>query len=408
MTHQGGELADVPARRTITLTRASSITPRPVRWLWQDRLPLAALGLLGGREAVGKTILAYTLAADITRGILPGAYNGTSRAVIVAATEDSWAHTIVPRLMAAGADLDRVYRVDVVTVEGGDSTLSLPTDLDALGGVVRDVQAVLILLDPLLSRLEATLDTHKDAEVRLALEPLVKLADKINACVLGVIHVNKGASPDVLTQLMASRAFAAVARAVLFVMVDPDDRSVRLLGQAKNNLGRMDLPTLTFRIDGTTVAETDEGPVETAKLVWLSETDRTITDVVEAAAAGPERQTATRGAATWLADHLAKVGEPQDASIILAAGQQAGHSKNALYRARTQLGIISKWLGFPRKAYWSLPPSVVPAPGGGQTTGNTETTDTPVDPVVPLVPVDSPPHDTGTTGEEPDQEWTKV
>ena len=58
---------------------------------------------------------------------------GTPRAVIVAATEDSWAHTIVPRLMAAGADLDRVYRVDVVTVEGTDSALSLPGDLVALG-----------------------------------------------------------------------------------------------------------------------------------------------------------------------------------------------------------------------------------------------------------------------------------
>ena len=65
------------------------------------------------------------------------------------------------------------------------------------------------------------LDTHKDAEVRQALEPIVKLADRSSLCVLGLIHVNKSTTSDPLSALMGSRAFAAVARSVLFVMVDP-------------------------------------------------------------------------------------------------------------------------------------------------------------------------------------------
>ena len=214
-----------PALRTIKLTPASSITVRPVRWLEEDRLPLGTLGLLGGREGIGKTIYASTLAASITRGTLSGVYHGTPRAVIVAATEDSWEHTIVPRLMAAGANLDLVYRVDVETAEGTDTMLSLPCDLVALERAVRDVQAAMVLLDPLLSRLDADLDTHKDAEVRMALEPLVKLADAVDVYVLGIIHVNKGSSTDPLTLLMGSRAFAAVARSVLFVLTDPEDET---------------------------------------------------------------------------------------------------------------------------------------------------------------------------------------
>ena len=268
--------------RIVTLTAASAIPVRPVRWLWENRLALGTLALLGGREGVGKTICAYTLSADITRGTLPGDYLGTPRAVIVAATEDSWGHTIVPRLMAAGADLDLVYRVDVTNIEGTDTTLSLPYDLAALEQVVRKVRAGLIILDPLISRLDATLDSHKDAEVRLALEPLVKLAEAADALFLGLIHVNKSASSDPLTLLMGSRAFAAVARAVLFVLVDPDDESVRLLGQPKNNLGRTGLPTLLFRIVGTKVADTAEGPVWTGKLEWLGESDRSIREAVEA------------------------------------------------------------------------------------------------------------------------------
>ena len=363
-------------RRTVTLLAASTITPRPVRWAWTDRIALGTLVLVAGREGIGKTILVYTLAADITRGRLPGVYEGQPRSVIVAATEDSWSHTIVPRLMAAGADLDRVFRVDVTTGDGVDTTLSLPRDLNALERVTSDVGAAAIILDPLLSRLDSTLDTHKDAEVRRALEPLVKLADKSEACVLGVIHVNKGASADPLTLVMGSRAFAAVSRAVLFVMVDPDDETQRLLGQPKNNLGRTDLRTLAFQINGVCVAETDEGPVWTGQLEWLGQTDRSITEAVGAAARTDDDRSATSDAADWLEDYLSSLGGRQDVAILQQEGRRAGHSRNALYRARKRLHLVSQSEGFPRHACWTLPSPVVPPLGESGTTGTTGTNGT--------------------------------
>ena len=343
------------ASRTLQLTPASQITVRPVRWLWEDRLPLGTLGLLGGREGIGKTICAYTLGAAITRGTLPGVYVGAPRAVIVAATEDSWEHTIVPRLMAADADLARVYRVDVITADPVGTTLSLPRDLLALKRAARDVQAALIILDPLLSRLDTALDTHKDAEVRVALEPLVTLADATRTCVLGLIHVNKSSSNDVLTMLMASRAFPAVARAVLFVMVDPEEETVRLLGQPKNNLGRTDLPTLRFRIVGVRVADTPEGAVWTGKLEWLGVTDRSIQEAIVAANEQIGDRTATQEAADWLDDYLTSQGGTRDSATIKQQGKQAGYSADSLKRARRQLRIVSAGRGFPRRSYWSLP-----------------------------------------------------
>jgi hypothetical protein len=122
-----------------------------------------------------------------------------------------------------------------------------------------------------MSRFDSTLDTHKDAEVRLALEPLVRVADVTGAAILGLIHVNKSMSTDRLTTVMASRAFAAVARAVLFVMKDPDDETIRYFGQPKNNLGRTDLPTLTFRIESALAAQTDQGPIYTGRINWIGE-----------------------------------------------------------------------------------------------------------------------------------------
>ena len=48
------KLAQRPPRELL-LTPASAIAPRPVRWLWADRLPLGALTVAAGREGTGKS-----------------------------------------------------------------------------------------------------------------------------------------------------------------------------------------------------------------------------------------------------------------------------------------------------------------------------------------------------------------
>ena len=119
---------------------------------------------------------------------------------------------------------------------------------------------MLLLLDPLMSRLSDRLDTYRDAEVRLALEPLAALANRAHLTVLGIIHHNKSGSTDPLQVIMGSRAFTAVARSVHTVILDPDDETNRrrLFGTPKNNLGLSDLPTFSFVIDSFAI-ETDDG-----------------------------------------------------------------------------------------------------------------------------------------------------
>jgi len=392
----GAQLLEGATGRKLRATPASTISVRPVRWLWQDRIALGTLGLLGGREGIGKSTAAFTLAADITRGTMPGVHTGIPKAVIIAAAEDSWGHTIVPRLMAAGADLERVYRVDVTTAEGVDGGLVLPLDLEALEAAVRRVDAAMILLDPMLSRLDAALDTHKDAEVRQALEPLTTLADRSGTAVLGVIHVNKSISSDPLTLLMGSRAFAAVARSVLFVMTDPEDEAIRLLGQPKNNLGRTDLPTLSFRIDSERVADTPEGEVWTGKLKWMGERAQSIRDALEAAGETSDARSATSEAADWLTDHLTSEGGSDTSASIKAAGRNAGHSESALKRARQRIKATSTASGFPRQTFWTLPGTAPQSghasqssPGESGLTDLTELTGLTEAPVGPVGPVGS-------------------
>ena len=254
-------------RPDMRLVRASDITPKSVSWLWEGRLPLGAICLLAGREGQGKSLWSYQLAADLTRGVTPGHFFGTPKSVIVVATEDSWEHTIKPRLLAAGADCDRVFQVTPPP--------TLPSDLDALARLIDDQDVALLILDPLLSRLDGKLDTHVDTKVRQGLEPLAAWAETRDVAILGLIHPNKNTTGDVLTSLTGSRAFAAVARAVLVLMADPNDPTRRLLGQIKNNLGITDQPTLAFTIGGASI----DGDITTAKITWLPDDPRSPSEI---------------------------------------------------------------------------------------------------------------------------------
>lgn len=347
-----------PVARRLSLTPASAICIGAVQYLWRPYIPTGSFGLLGGREGVGKSAVTFTVAAGITRGTLPGVHHGRPSCVIIVAGEDSWSHTIVPRLMAAGADLSKVFRVEVETATGGAASLCLPLDISALANLIVEVGAVLVVLDPLLSRLDGALDSHKDADVRRALEPLSALADSTGACVLGLIHVNKSTSGDPLSMLMASRAFAAVARWVLFAAADPTDDARRLLGLVKNNLGPCDLPTLTYRVESRLVARTKAGDdVWTGRLEWTGETDTDIRDAVADTSTSGDR-TATAEAQDWLSDYLAAAGGSAASADVKRDGHKHGHSADSLKRARQRLRCRVISSGMPRRTEWSLPNSI--------------------------------------------------
>ncbi len=81
--------------------------------------------------------------------------------------EDNAADTIIPRLIAVGADLSRVHLWQGVHVgddTDGDPMYTIGTDTEALTKSLLDVHATLLVVDPLVAAL--TVDTSKDAHVR--------------------------------------------------------------------------------------------------------------------------------------------------------------------------------------------------------------------------------------------------
>jgi hypothetical protein len=135
--------------------------------------------------------------------------------------------------MAAGADRDRVFRIDAVTPEVLPEAVKLPDDLAELERIIRAEDVAMLLLDPLMGTVSGKLDSHKDHDVRIALEPLARLASECTISIIGLIHVNKGQAADLLNRVMASKAFAAVARGVLYAAREdeiPTDTTFAMVG----------------------------------------------------------------------------------------------------------------------------------------------------------------------------------
>jgi hypothetical protein len=229
-----------------------------------------------------------------------------------------------------------VFRAEVIVDGDLETSLTLPADCAAVEVEIRRVGAVLLSVDPLISTVAGRLDTHKDREVREALQPLAQLADRTGCTVLGNAHFGKSTGHDPLALMMGSVAFGNVARAVLGFAQDTDTEDGScVISQVKNNLGRLDLPSLRYRIDETFI-DTDEGVTSVGKLVMLGESDRSVQDILRDRGEGSER-TERDEAKDLLRELLMNHQVP--AKEVQAAAKDAAISWTTIRRAADDLGV---------------------------------------------------------------------
>lgn len=236
------EIPQAPAFGSVDLIRADTLKPEPIRWLWPGWLARGKLHVLAGAPGTGKTTLAMELAACVSAGrALPSGWRPDRGGVLIWSGEDDPADTLAPRLIAAGADLSRIQFVGEVSEDGQRFPFDPAHDVDKLAASAATIGDVaLLIVDPLVSAVAG--DSHRNAEVRRGLAPLVDLAAKLDAALLGITHYSKGtAGREPLERVSGSLAFGALARVVLGTVrqeAEGEDAPRRmLLARAKSNIG---------------------------------------------------------------------------------------------------------------------------------------------------------------------------
>ena len=221
--------AEPPRAVSLEAIAAADVKISAVEWLWRGRFAVGKLSLIAGLPDRGKSQIACDMAARITtttgdkhwpcgEGTAP---NGN---VIAFSAEDDLADTLVPRLMAAGADLKRVTLVKMVRTEAGERRMfDLTADLEHLRAAIATVGNVkLVIFDPLNAYFGhgRRVDTFRTNEVRAVLGPMADLAAELKVAVLGLLHFNKKTDvTNVMLRISDSLAFVAAARAVYAVVV---------------------------------------------------------------------------------------------------------------------------------------------------------------------------------------------
>jgi putative DNA primase/helicase len=343
--------------RRLISHRASDLKPEKLVWVWPGRIPEGKLVLLGGPPGLGKSQLTAFISAVVSNGGAWPCGEGSTIAgdVIFMSAEDGIRDTIIPRLMAAGADTTRVHIVASATKPDGTGrkTFSLKTDVDLLEATAKEIGCVrLIIVDPISAYMGGS-DGNGNVETREVLEPLAEMADRLRIAVVAVTHLNKGGAggQSALNRFVGSIAFIAAARAAFAVIEDPEDDERRLLLQAKNNLGAK-CKGLAFRMEQRLV----EGDILSSNIFF--ESDHVSQSIDEALTASESRsfapggQTSKDDAAEFLTEVLAH--GPRDvlevqalarAATLLAADKPLRQNK-AFRDARKDLGVIASREGF--------------------------------------------------------------
>jgi hypothetical protein len=326
------------------LVRLAGVRPERPRYLWQGRVVLGGLSVIGGRPGLGKSLTLIALAAAVTTGrpVLPDEDPCPRGSVLLLTAEDTH-EEIARRLLAASADMDRVACLTLVeTADGQKRGLSL-RDVAAIEEAVDELgDVVLIGIDPITAFWDGS-DSHKDTEVRGLLSALVEMAGRRNIALVAVAHHRKSQAGFADYQIGGSIALVAAARSVLHVFPDKSDRRRRILAPGKNNLGPP-APSWSFAI-----CDRGDGPA----VEWVEAVEADANDLLaEPAVLGPpapKRQSAE----AWLRTRLA--GGPVAAAKLKEEGQDAGFHPRTLDRARVEIGATATKAGMGGGWFWALP-----------------------------------------------------
>lgn len=317
---------------TVKIIRISDVELTPVEWLWKPYLPFGKLSVLQGNPGEGKTYFAMHLAAACTNGkLLPNMERMEPFNVIYQTAEDGLGDTVKPRLIEAGADLDRVLVID-------DSDVQLTLSDERIEKAIIENNARLVIIDPIQAYLGADADMNRANEVRPIFMRLGQVAQRTGCAILLIGHLNKAAGMQSLQRGLGSIDIAAAVRSVMFIGKLKHDPTMRILTHEKSSLAPPGV-SLAFSLG-------DEGGFR-----WVGEYDITADEMLSGIE--PQRETKTQQAKDLICTLLAG-GKQVLSEDIDKAALERGIPGRTVRDAKRELGdaLKSKIVEGRKKVFW--------------------------------------------------------
>ena len=317
---------------TVKIIRMSDVELTPVEWLWKPYLPFGKLSVLQGNPGEGKTYFAMHLAAACTNGkLLPNMERLEPFNVIYQTAEDGLGDTVKPRLIEAGADLDRVLVID-------DSDVQLTLSDERIEKAIIENNAKLVIIDPIQAYLGADVDMNRANEVRPIFMRLGQVAQRTGCAILLIGHLNKAAGMQSLQRGLGSIDIAAAVRSVMFIGKLKHDPTMRILTHEKSSLAPPGA-SLAFSLG-------DEGGFR-----WVGEYDITADEMLSGIE--PQRETKTQQAKDLICALLAG-GKQMLSEDIDKAALERGIPGRTVRDAKRELGdaLKSKIVEGRKKVFW--------------------------------------------------------
>ena len=325
-------LKELSKPETVKIIRMSDVELTPVEWLWKPYLPFGKLSVLQGNPGEGKTYFAMHLAAACTNGkLLPNMERMEPFNVIYQTAEDGLGDTVKPRLIEAGADLDRVLVID-------DSDVQLTLSDERIEKAIIENNARLVIIDPIQAYLGADVDMNRANEVRPIFMRLGQVAQRTGCAILLIGHLNKAAGMQSLQRGLGSIDIAAAVRSVMFIGKLKHDPTMRILTHEKSSLAPPGV-SLAFSLG-------DEGGFR-----WVGEYDITADEMLSGIE--PQRETKTQQAKDLICALLAG-GKQVLSEDIDKAALERGIPGRTVRDAKRELGdaLKSKIVEGRKKVFW--------------------------------------------------------
>ena len=325
-------LKEPPKKDSVKIIRMSDVELTPVDWLWKPYLPFGKLSVLQGNPGEGKTYFAMHLAAACTNGkLMPNMERLEPFNVIYQTAEDGLGDTVKPRLIEAGADLDRVLVID-------DSDVQLTLSDERIEKAIIENNARLVIIDPIQAYLGADVDMNRANEVRPIFMRLGQVAQRTGCAILLIGHLNKAAGMQSLQRGLGSIDIAAAVRSVMFIGKLKHDPTMRILTHEKSSLAPPGV-SLAFSLG-------DEGGFR-----WVGEYDITADEMLSGIE--PQRETKTQQAKGLICTLLAG-GKRVYSEDIDKAALERGIPGRTVRDAKRELGdaLKSKIVEGRKKVFW--------------------------------------------------------